>query len=266
MSQRVARVAVAAVGGEGCDASGAGGGIERAATSQIAFGYQTTMSDRLPRPPSDGHSTMHASVDIVGYVGALLVFLAFWMKRMVPLRVVALGSNLAFLAYGLSAGAMPVWLLHTVLLPLNLWRLREVLTGRHQGEQALDWMKQFMTERAVAAGDILFQKGDLADEIYVVKAGRLRLREIGVDVEPGVVVGDLGLLAPGRRRAQTLVCTKAGTVLAMSYSKFEELYCRNPTAGFHLIRLSSSHLFERLERIEQALSGHGKAPAARDGC
>jgi len=32
-------------------------------------------------------------------------------------------SNVAFLAYGLALGLIPVWLLHSVLLPINLVRL-----------------------------------------------------------------------------------------------------------------------------------------------
>jgi hypothetical protein len=39
------------------------------------------------------------------------------------LRVAAVSSNVAFLAYGISLDLGPVVSLHAVLLPLNLWRL-----------------------------------------------------------------------------------------------------------------------------------------------
>ena len=39
------------------------------------------------------------------------------------LRIVAVASNVAFMAYGVALGLMPVWLLHLVLLPVNLGRL-----------------------------------------------------------------------------------------------------------------------------------------------
>src|SRR5262249_8895400 len=55
--------------------------------------------------------------DAVGYLASALVLAAFCMKEMIPLRVAALGSNIAFLAYGLALGLVPVWLLHAVLLP-----------------------------------------------------------------------------------------------------------------------------------------------------
>jgi hypothetical protein len=62
-------------------------------------------------------------VDCSGYIASLLVFLTFYMKDMVPLRVVALFSNVAFLVYGGALHLWPVILLHGALIPINIWRL-----------------------------------------------------------------------------------------------------------------------------------------------
>jgi CRP/FNR family transcriptional regulator, cyclic AMP receptor protein len=69
--------------------------------------------------------------DALGFVAAALVLLAFSQKRMIPLRAIALGSNVAFIAYGLALGLTPVWLLHAVLLPVNASRLTEAVRSRH---------------------------------------------------------------------------------------------------------------------------------------
>jgi len=61
--------------------------------------------------------------DLAGYFAAGLVVIAFCMKDMISLRLAALGSNIAFLAYGIALGLAPVWLLHAILLPVNGWRL-----------------------------------------------------------------------------------------------------------------------------------------------
>jgi hypothetical protein len=45
------------------------------------------------------------------------------MKWMVPLRIVAICSNLAFFTYGLLLHLMPILLLHTLLIPINVVRL-----------------------------------------------------------------------------------------------------------------------------------------------
>jgi hypothetical protein len=66
-------------------------------------------------------------VDFVGYLASALVLLAFCMRAMIPLRTVALCSNIAFLLYGFNHALMPVLLLHAVLLPVNGWRLWEAL-------------------------------------------------------------------------------------------------------------------------------------------
>ena len=65
--------------------------------------------------------------DAIGYFASGMVFVAFGMQEMVALRIVAMLSNLAFIAYGLGLDLTPVWLLHAVLLPLNGWRLAQAL-------------------------------------------------------------------------------------------------------------------------------------------
>ena len=74
--------------------------------------------------------------DAIGYLASALVLTAFCMKEMIPLRVVGVCSNIAFLIYGLALGLAPVWVLHTVLLPINCLRLWEGMSqppfGRSQ--------------------------------------------------------------------------------------------------------------------------------------
>jgi hypothetical protein len=66
-------------------------------------------------------------IETFGYVASILVFVTFSMKTMVPLRLVALGSNVAFLIYGLGLNLKPVFILHSALLAINGWRLCELI-------------------------------------------------------------------------------------------------------------------------------------------
>ncbi len=68
--------------------------------------------------------------DAAGYVASTLVLLTFMTKDMRLLRVLAIGSNLAFATYGLLVWLPPVFCLHLLLLPINALRLREILTTR----------------------------------------------------------------------------------------------------------------------------------------
>jgi hypothetical protein len=62
-------------------------------------------------------------VDFAGYVASALVFLTFYMRGMVALRLVALCSNVAFLIYALTLQLAPIVILHGALIPVNVCRL-----------------------------------------------------------------------------------------------------------------------------------------------
>jgi hypothetical protein len=66
-------------------------------------------------------------VNVVGFLASGLVLTTFGMKDMVQLRLVAICSNFAFMAYGAAMHLPPVWLLHLALIPLNGFRLTQVL-------------------------------------------------------------------------------------------------------------------------------------------
>ena len=53
--------------------------------------------------------------DAAGNVASGLVVMAFCMKDIIPLRLTALASKIAFLIYGIGLGLVPVWLLHAIL-------------------------------------------------------------------------------------------------------------------------------------------------------
>src|SRR4029077_1177325 len=119
--------------------------------------------------------------EVSGYVAAVLVFMTFYMKTMIPLRIVGICSNCAFIAYGYLGGLYPVLILHLVLLPLNTWRLHEMLRLTKQVREAaqsdlkMDWLKPFTSARRISAGDVLFRKGDAANAMYFIVSGRCRL-------------------------------------------------------------------------------------------
>ena len=134
----------------------------------------------------------------LGYLAAGLVLLTFGMRSMVPMRMVATLSNLAFIAYGLSLGLTPVWVLHGLLLPLNIYRLRECRRRpRHPKRSApAEPSRPVIARRRFARGDILFHKGDFAHDTYYLLKGRVRLREIDGRIGSDDPLAELSL--PGR--------------------------------------------------------------------
>ena len=199
-------------------------------------------------------------VTLIGFVAAGLVIATLSMRTMVPLRIIGIASNVAFVTYGLLFGSLPTVVLHAILFPLNLYRLHEMLKlvrevkAASRGAQSMDWLKPFMSKRDIQAGEILCHKGDDADEMYFVVKGKLRLTEIGVELQPGAIVGELGFLTPDRKRTQTIECAEIGTLLTITYDRLEELYYQNPTFGFYFLRLATSRLFDNIARLEARLA------------
>ena len=200
------------------------------------------------------------TTEMAGYLAALLVFLTFYMKTMVPLRVVGICSNCIFIIYGYLGGLYPVLILHLILLPLNGLRLREMLRLTKQvrvatqGDLNMDWLKPFTSTRRTKGGDVLFRKGDTADAMFFVVSGRYRLAELGMDVMQGQLVGELGLLAPDQSRTQTLECIESGELLQITYEHVKQLYYQNPRFGFYYIQLAGRRLFENIARLERELA------------
>jgi CRP/FNR family cyclic AMP-dependent transcriptional regulator len=99
-------------------------------------------------------------VQLVGYAASLLVFSTFYMKTMIPLRCIAVASNVTFLIYGYFAGLYPIFFLHVVLLPLNILRLYQM-------------RKLIERVRRASRGDLLDRMDDpFHDERGVQKGGR----------------------------------------------------------------------------------------------
>jgi CRP/FNR family transcriptional regulator, cyclic AMP receptor protein len=195
--------------------------------------------------------------ELIGYAAAACVFVTFYMKTMVPLRIAGIVSNVLFIAYAYDLPAYPVLILHLTLLPLNIIRLRQMLTLIRQIEEAtkgdgnMNWVKPFSSVQNVRAGEVLFREGAPAREMFFVVSGRFWVRERQVAIEPGEVFGELGLLNSDQARTASVECTKDGQLLRISYDQVKQLYVQDPKFGFYFLHLVSKRLFHNLSIASQ---------------
>jgi CRP/FNR family transcriptional regulator, cyclic AMP receptor protein len=195
-------------------------------------------------------------IEATGYLAALITLGTFYMKTMIPLRIAGIASNFTWIAYGALAGVYPPLLLHVLLLPLNVVRLQQMVTLVNRvravtaDDPSMPWLKPFMKERRARAGEVLFRKDDLAGEMFYTLGGRFLLRESGIELGPGSLVGELGLLSPEQKRTQTLECTEDGRFLTISYDQLKQLFIQNPQFGFFFLRLTTARLFANLAYLE----------------
>jgi hypothetical protein len=189
-------------------------------------------------------------------IGAGFYAASFLMRTMVPLRVCGIFSALFFMAYGALAGAISTFLLYLLLLPINSVRLFQIIKLLKkariaaQGDLSLDWLKPFMDRRVFRKGDILFRKGQMAKEMFLTTTGKYLVTELGIEMLPGRLVGELGFVTPNNRRTQTVECIEDGAVLTITYDRLLEIYFENPEFGYFFLRLASDRLLQNNARLE----------------
>ena len=150
-------------------------------------------------------------------VGAIFFVANLLRQRMVPLRVANRVGCTFFAIFGALSGSVATFLLYLLLLPVNAVRLRQLLKlvkkarNATQGDMSMEWLKPFMTERKYRRGDRLFRKDDAATEMFLTVTGKFLVKEIGVELLPGRLMGELGFLTPNNRRAATAASSAGPT-------------------------------------------------------
>jgi hypothetical protein len=208
---------------------------------------------------------MHSITVILGFVAGALYIASHYMKTMVPLRVCEIASNALFVVYGAMFPSWPTLSLYGILVVLNSVRLREMLQlvkkvrSAAQGDLSMEWLKPFMHKHSYKKGEVLFHKGDHAEDMYYIVSGNCRINELGLDLHAGQLVGEMGFLTPGHKRTQTVECLDDVEMLTISYDKVGELYFQNPTFGFYFLKLTSERLLANVKRLEGELEARKQA-------
>ncbi len=195
-------------------------------------------------------------VDVVAAAAVIMNIIGYSMRTMIPLRIVAMITNCLFIVYSTLASVYPTLILNFILLPINALRFYQMkrlirqVNEAANGDLSLDWLKPFTTKRHFATGTVMFDKGDSASELHFVISGRFRVIGPNVEMGPGAIVGELGLLEPGKTRTATVECVEGGETLAVSYDHVMQLYFQNPTFGFYFLQLSTARLFHTIKVLE----------------
>jgi hypothetical protein len=198
-------------------------------------------------------ANMFALIGSIFFVATLLT------QTMVPLRVANMIGCLFFAVYGALAGAVTTLFLYLLMVPINAFRLRQMLVlvkkarSATQGDTSMEWLKPFMTERKYRKGDVLFKKDDTADEMFLTVTGKFLVTEIKVELPPGRLMGELGFLSPDNKRTATVECLEDGHVLTITYEKLLEIYFQNPQFGYYFLVLTSQRLLENNARLQAVI-------------
>lgn len=196
-------------------------------------------------------------IELLGYAASAAVLATFCMSTMIPLRIMALVSNVLFMAYGYADHLYPVLILHALLLPVNVLRLmqlRRLLSDMRQAPRddlIVQTLLPYMAKRKFAAGETLVRKGEVADKLYYLVNGQLEISDYQKPLLPGALVGEIGVFAPSQRRTATIVCRTDCSVLELTESKAKQLYFQDRSFGFAVLQLIIARLVENNERLKQ---------------
>jgi CRP/FNR family transcriptional regulator, cyclic AMP receptor protein len=199
-------------------------------------------------------------------VAAGLQISSSFVKTMVPLRWLAVLSNVGFLGYGVLHPSWVMALMHGILLPINVVRLGEMtrLTRRVKAATNPDrsgiWLRPYMKSSKRKAGDVLFRLGDEAEHLYILVEGRVDFPEVDASIGPGEMFGEIAFFSPERRRTLTARCGEDCVLLSIDQSTVRQLYFQNPGFGFEIVGLVAGRLSADVARLRAQLTEH--APIA----
>ena len=183
--------------------------------------------------------------NMLALVGAGFYVATLMVRTIVPLRIIGIISIVFFIGYGALAGAVATFFLYLLSLPINIIRLRQMLNlvkkarVSAQGDLSMDWLRPFMTPRKYKEGDVLFRKGDVAKDMLYTVSGKFLVKEIGIELPPGRIMGELGFIDPKNRRTATIESLEDSEVLTITYDRLLELYFQNPEFGYYFLRLTA---------------------------
>lgn len=214
-------------------------------------------------------------MQIVAWVAAALVFLSFFMKTIVPLRTLGIVSNAVFIVYalmgihfGIFDKVLPILVLHIALLPLNVMRLRQVqetirsVQAMSREHASLDVLIPYMKHERIRRGQWLFSKGDAADRLFVLKAGRIRLIEFDKTLEAGAVFGEVGIFSESAVRTSSALSEADCELYSLTSEKAIELFYQDPRFGFSIVRALARYVSEGVDFASPRRGGDEPLPQA----
>lgn len=141
---------------------------------------------------------------------------------------------------------------------LDFLRNTEIFSGL--ADDLLQTVAMSATSRALAAGETLIRKGDVADSLFIINQGWLKivtedskgdeliLNKCGA----GEVIGEMALLDSGLRSASA-IALEGANVLELSRAIFMDVLDKNPKVAFAIIASHSERLRHNTFYIEKAI-------------
>lgn len=109
-------------------------------------------------------------------------------------------------------------------------------------------LAEMMETESLGAKDVLFERGEPSDRVYVVVSGALSVfvpgrSEVVRALGPGQLLGEYGMFA-GQVRTASVRATEASMLVSLDYGRFKAFLHQYPEATFALLATAVSRLVE----------------------
>jgi len=185
----------------------------------------------------------------LGWLGVAATLLTYSQKTMLRLRMLGIVANILTLSWALAIGVLPPFILHATLLPLNLFRLYQILRMKREAEAAqkgkvspLNWLKPFVKPVKFSDGDHVFRVGEEPHHLYYLVSGEVLFDELGKRAGPGEIFGEVAFLTAQRQRTASARCVGACEVLALDAGDLATLSLQHPAFNFYIMRVVAERL------------------------
>jgi hypothetical protein len=187
--------------------------------------------------------------ELFGWAAAGLTFLTYSQKTMYRLRIVGIAANCCFIVWATALSIYPVLLLHLASLPVNAFRLyqllrlkRQAATARHGVVSPLDWLRSLAKSTVYQDGAYVFRKGDPPDRLYYLVSGTVVFDEHNERAGPGEIFGEVAFLTSQRERTSSARCDGPCQVLALDEADLARLSLQHPAFNFYIMRVIAERL------------------------
>jgi hypothetical protein len=179
---------------------------------------------------------------IVGWLAASLVLTSFYLKTIYSLRLVAAVSNIAFIFYAIHVSALPIFVLHVLLLPLNAFRLVQHFRLKNHIEKSSNGnlgkiiLLPYMRRKWLPKGAVLFRKHDDSDKLFYIVDGSIELTGRAEIRGKDELLGVISVFTQDRKRLDTAVAKTDVQVGLIAVEKIKELMLQEPALSRFLLQ------------------------------
>ena len=188
-------------------------------------------------------------IEAVGWTASALTVATYAMNTMMTLRILALLSSVCFLIYGYANGLWPLMAMEATLLPINAYRLWQLLDLRRRitndspdAPDDFTIVRRYGKARRVPADTVIFRQGDVADSLYLVAQGQVRIEEYGVPIEAGNIFGEIAFFTRAGTRTATARSVTDTTLYELDRTRFMRLQFEDPSFGLAVMRTVTDRL------------------------